>query len=182
MQIPRRAKIAGVIGATLLATYAAIGLRGFDFSTYHGRYGGTLGSEYCSYELTKETKHQGLFGFRDGRTLETFWDDGCDGTVDMYKKNRLTLDRRFTSEWGDRFIRYGHDDFIRTGTMTDEKGNKIGIQGVGKPYERRIVIPGELNSSRIMTIEEERETQRKFEQALSHIPEDDPYLAAVDKQ
>src|SRR3989344_4347146 len=162
MKMGKKTKIAGAVGAVLLSAYAAIGLRGFDFTHYSiepiCNVTTGLGEvpENCSYSVKKDIKHQGLFGFRNNRFQEVFWDQDNDGLLDHYVVNIVYMsDPKRTLKIKYQSHRMGYifisPEVLPKGTVFSDPNGNV---------------------HRVMTDDEERTIRRKFDDVISHLPAD----------
>lgn len=156
MQLSRKAKIIGIIGTGLLVGgYVIAALIGRDFNKYYtdpicGQPRDGSPPTNCTYEIIRETRHQGLFGFRNSREREIFYDADLNGTPEIYAKYKVDYENPY-------YVLEAEEDLYA-------------------PLFKHLAP----EDSRQMTLEEGLELFRIFHfDILPHLPQDDPYLAAL---
>jgi|SRR3989344_6647824 len=187
MQLPKRLLVytaAALIG--LSAAYSGISGTKADFRTeiqcgQPDKYGNPPTN--CFYYILKETKNSGTSGFGQLMRQEEYTDIDTDGIPDVYVDRIIFLDDPYrTFEGGNEFFyRFGSDELFRQPQMViDGKGNVLVAPSIPRHYNRGSVIMSDIGFvSRVMTDQEERTIQNKFEEAVSHLPKDNPYRQAI---
>lgn len=188
-------KVLGAIGAGVLSlgtAYSAFfGLRGLDFSRYYTEvYGcsqtqGTQPLSSCAYDVIKEVRHFGLLGFEDTLRQESYYDENFDGFLDRYRKRTVDANDTSYTVDGDKvfYYRFGNDELFRQPqVVTDKDGSIIVVPRNPRYYKQgSVIVEDHGYVNRVMTVEEERELQREFDEAVSNLPKNDPYRIAIGK-
>lgn len=186
MQIPRKAKMAGLAATALAVAITAYvmlapeAIESHDYYSITGICPGSSGSESCLY-VTKETTRIGTFFRGDEIILEGYVDGDLDGKPDFFERvvyplfnqDKYDFINIAPTEHGPSFYRLGHYDSFN---VVDKNGDLVFVI----PPEKGLVFADSSGTERrIMTGEEEDEFGRQFTELVANLPLDDPYKNAL---
>lgn len=169
MQLPR--KLSGLLGIGLavyiaiIASDSRVGYYTYELCDYPGR--AVDQSVRCNYDIIKKSERRGFLGLGSDTSFEIYKDIDLDGVADGLDK-----------EGNEIFFRFGYDSQFRPQFTTGDKGNPIVVYPAPLPRGSR--EPDNVgNIDVIWTSEQEMEIDRRFQDILSYLPSDYPYLAAL---